>query len=220
MFHDDERSNRLRPGILNDFVGALLNDAERAAFLGLPASTRIRERAKIISPENLSLGEYCWIGENTVLDASGGLTIGEHTSVGLNCLVFTHSSWLANMKLDNRSGSDLIERKPVRIGKGCFIGGNSVIMPGVTIGDCVTVLPLSVVTKDVPDYCLVSGNPARVFQRYDQAWIDAEADRVRAENAARRAEAEARGEKPVWGSPAARSDPNDPYRPNRIGETP
>jgi acetyltransferase-like isoleucine patch superfamily enzyme len=218
MFLDDERSNRLRTGILNDYVSALLNDVERANFLGLPPSTRIRERAKIISPENLSLGDYCWIGENTVLDASGGLTIGEHTSVGLNCLVFTHSSWLANMKLENHSGSDLIERKAVRIGKGCFIGGNSVIMPGVTIGDCVTVSPLSVVTKDVPDYCLVSGNPARVFQRYDQAWIEAEADRVRAENAARRAEAQARGEKPVWGSPPAGPTPTDQNTSNGNGE--
>lgn len=206
MFSDDERSNRLRTGILNDFLGGFLNDVERARHLGLPETTRIRERTKIICPENLKIGEYCWIGENTVLDASGGLEIGEHTSIGLNCLVFTHSSWLANMMLENYSGSDLIERKPVRIGKGCFIGGSSVIMMGVTIGDCVTVSPLSVVTKDVPDYSLVSGNPARVFQRYDQDYIRAEADRVRAENAARRAAAQARGEAPVWGSPATRPD--------------
>jgi acetyltransferase-like isoleucine patch superfamily enzyme len=202
----DERSNRLRTGILNDDGGSRTHPFGRAHFLGLPPTSRIWERAKIISPENLRLGECCWIGENPVLDASGGLTIRERTSIGLNCLVFTHSSWLANMKLENRSGTDLIERKPVRIGRGCFIGGNSVIMPGVMIGDCVTVSPLSVVTKDVPDYCLVSGNPARVFQCYDQAWIDAEADRVRAENAARRAEAQACGEKPAWGSPPARVD--------------
>jgi serine acetyltransferase len=79
-------------------------------------------------------------------------------------------------------------------------------MMGVTIGDCATVSPLSVVTKDVPPYSLVSGNPARVFQRYDQEYIKAEAERVRAENAARRAEARARGEAPVWGSPALRRD--------------
>ncbi|MEV5817677.1 acyltransferase [Micromonospora harpali] len=206
VFSADERSNRLRTGILDDFVGGLLNDVERARYLGLPETTRIRERTKIVSPENLVMGEHCWIGENTVLDASGGLEIGDHTSIGLNCLVFTHSSWLANMMLENHPGSDLIERKPVRIGKGCFIGGNSVIMMGVTIGDCATVNPLSVVTKDVPAYSLVSGNPARVFQRYDEEYLRAEAERVRAENAALRAEAQARGEAPVWGSPARRRD--------------
>ena len=196
MFFDDERSNRLRPQILTDLVGQYLNDAERARLYGLPESTRIRERAKIISSEHLRLGEHCWIGEGAVLDASGGLTIGEHTSIGVGTLVFTHSSWLANMMLENHSGSDLIERKPVTIGKGCFIGGLAVIMPGVTIGDFATVQPNSVVAKDVPERCLVAGNPARVFQRYDQDYIEAEAARVRAENARKR-----EGGDSPWGAP-------------------
>jgi acetyltransferase-like isoleucine patch superfamily enzyme len=180
MFLDDERSNRLRGGILTDLVGQYMNDRERAALLGLPPTTRIRERAKIVNPERLELGDHCWIGEGAILDASGGLSIGEHTSIGLNVLVFTHSSWLANMTLQNHSGSDLIERKPIRIGKGCFIGGNSVILPGVVIGDFVTVHPLSVVAKDVPDRCMVGGNPARVFQRVDDEHVAAEVRRVRA----------------------------------------
>ncbi|HVW43161.1 MAG TPA: acyltransferase [Amycolatopsis sp.] len=196
MFFDDERSNRLRPQILTDLVGQYLNDAERARLYGLPESTRIRERAKIISPEHLSLGEHCWIGEGAVLDASGGLAVGEHTSIGVNTLVFTHSSWLANMMLENHSGSDLIERKPVSIGKGCFIGSLVVVMPGVTIGDFATVQPNSVVAKDVPERCLVAGNPARVFQRYDQDYLEAEAARVRAENARKRQD----GDSP-WGAP-------------------
>jgi acetyltransferase-like isoleucine patch superfamily enzyme len=207
LFFDDERSNRLRTGILTDLVGQYMNDQERAKLYGLPDTTRIRERAKVISPDRLKLGDYCWIGEGAVLDASGGMEIGEHTSIGLNCLVFTHSSWLANMMLENHSGSDLIERKPVRIGKGCFIGGNSVIMPGVTIGDFATVQPLSVVAKDVPARSLVAGNPARVFQRYDDEYIKAEAERVRAENKRRRELAEQRGESVVWGAPAGEFDP-------------
>ena len=203
MFLDDERSNRLRPQILNDVVGQYLNDAERARFLGLPETTRVRERVKIISPEHLTIGEHCWIGEGAVLDASGGLEIGEHTSIGLNTLIFTHSSWLANMTLQNHSGSDLIERKPVKIGKGCFIGGLVVIMAGVTIGDFATVQPNSVVAKDVPPRTLVAGNPARVFQRYDDEYIQSEVDRVRGENARRRAVAESQGsDTSGWGAPS------------------
>ncbi|WP_081893404.1 acyltransferase, partial [Actinoalloteichus caeruleus] len=179
MFLDDERSRRLRPGILTDLVGQYMNDSERARLLGLPPSTRIRERAKVVSPERLVLGDHCWIGEGAVLDASGGLEIGEHTSIGLNTLIFTHSSWLANMMLENHSGSDLIERKPVRIGRGCFIGGLCFVMPGVVIGDFVTVQPLSVVARDLPDRSLAAGNPARVFQRYDEEHVRAEAERVR-----------------------------------------
>jgi acetyltransferase-like isoleucine patch superfamily enzyme len=199
MFFDDERSNRLRPMILNDLVTQYMNDAERAKFFGLPESCRVRERAKIVSPGNLVMGEHCWVGEGAVLDASGGLEIGEHTSIGLNTLVFTHSSWLANMALENHSGSDLIERKPVKIGKGCFIGGLVVIMPGVTIGDFATVQPNSVVAKDVPARSLVAGNPARVFQRYDEEYIESEVKRVREENARRRAMSD---DASGWGSPA------------------
>jgi acetyltransferase-like isoleucine patch superfamily enzyme len=203
MFFDDERSNRLRPQILTELVSQYMNDAERAKFYGLPETCRIRERVKIVSPENLKMGEHCWLGEGATLDASGGLEIGEHTSIGLNTLVFTHSSWLANMTLQNHSGSELIERKPVKIGKGCFIGGLVVIMPGVTIGDFATVQPNSVVAKDVPDRALVAGNPARVFQKYDDEYIQSEVERVRAENARRRALAEERGASPNgWGAPA------------------
>ncbi|MET8848270.1 acyltransferase [Amycolatopsis sp. NPDC004625] len=203
MFFDDERSHRLRPQILTELVSQYMNDAERAQFYGLPSTCRVRERVKIISPENLKMGDHCWVGEGAALDASGGLEIGEHTSIGLNTLIFTHSSWLANMTLQNHSGSDLIERKPVKIGKGCFIGGLVVIMAGVTIGDFATVQPNSVVAKDVPPRTLVAGNPARVFQRYDEEYIQAEAERVRAENARRREIAESHGQDTSgWGAPS------------------
>lgn len=187
LFFDDERSNRLRPQILTELIGGLLNDAERAALYGLPETTRIRERAKIVNREALTLGDHCWIGEGAVLDATGGLTIGEHTSIGVNALIFTHSSRMANMMLENHPGNDLIERKPVSIGKGCFIGSGAIVLPGVTIGDFVTVQPASVVTTDLPDRSLAGGNPARVFEQYTQAHLDAEAARVRAENRRRTA---------------------------------
>ena len=185
MFLDDERSNRLRPAILTDVVGQFMNDRERARLWGLPDTVRMRERSKILMPELAKIGEYVYIGENVLLDASGGLEIGEHTSLSTNVQVLTHSSWLNNMTLNNRTGSGLIERKPVKIGKGCFIAGGVFIMPGVTIGDFVTVQPNSVVTKDVPDRALVAGNPARVFLTYTEDHFQNEAKRVRAENARR-----------------------------------
>ena len=48
------------------------------------------------------------------------------------------------------------------IGKDCWIGARAVILPGVTIGDCSVVAAGSVVTKDVPPYTMVAGNPAKV----------------------------------------------------------
>lgn len=153
-----ERAQRLRPGILKRLFGALLTDDERAASMGLPTGCRMREGAKILSPENLRIGEHCWIGENAILDASGGLEIGHHTSIGPHVFIWTHSSHLTNLCMDNRIGSDLIQRKKTLIGNGCFIAGPSVVLAGVAIGDKTVIRPFSLIEKDIPDRSLVDGN--------------------------------------------------------------
>jgi maltose O-acetyltransferase len=56
---------------------------------------------------------------------------------------------------------------PVTIGNDVWIGGNCTILPGVTIGNNVVVAAGAVVTKDVPDNCLVAGVPAKVIRKLD-----------------------------------------------------
>jgi len=58
---------------------------------------------------------------------------------------------------------------PIKIGHTCWIGGRSVICPGVTIGDNVVVGAGSVVTKDVPSNVVVAGNPAKIIRYLDGA---------------------------------------------------
>jgi acetyltransferase-like isoleucine patch superfamily enzyme len=154
-FKEVERNINLRPEILSRVLGQLLTDDERSVLFGLPEGCRIREGAKIISPEKLKIGENCWIGENAILDASGGLEIGSHTSIGLSVFIWSHTSHLTNLSMRNEMASELIQRKPTKIGNGCFIAGPSVILPGVTIGDKVLVRPFSTVEKDVPSRSLV-----------------------------------------------------------------
>ncbi|HPX12433.1 MAG TPA: CocE/NonD family hydrolase, partial [Syntrophales bacterium] len=71
FFNDDERNRNLRGQILQYFISSVMTDDERARLLGLPEGCRMRENAKIISPENFRCGKYVWIGEGAVLDASG-----------------------------------------------------------------------------------------------------------------------------------------------------
>lgn len=170
-FTDTERSRALREDILRRFLALAMTDDERATMLGLPAGCRVRESAKVIAPQFLECGEHVWIGENAVLDASGGMQIGAHTTISVAALVWSHESVLANLMMDNRSGNPWIVRKRTAIGAGCYIGGPCSIYPGVSIGDRVVVLPMSVVTEDVPSDVMVGGSPARVIRAIDEDWI-------------------------------------------------
>ena len=64
--------------------------------------------------------------------------------------------------------------KPVEIGNDVWIGGNVTILPGITIGNNVVVAAGAVVTKDVPDNCVVGGVPARILKNIENDVDDAE----------------------------------------------
>ena len=164
-FKEDEKNTALRENLIfKQFADKLLTDSERAAFYNLPETCRMRENAKLISPQNLTIGEHVWIGEGAVLDASGGLEIGSHTSIGLGVFVWSHSSHLANIEMANYPSSPLITRTPTKIGSGVFIGGPSVINPGVTVGDRTIILPMSCVTKSFEGNCILGGSPAKIIK--------------------------------------------------------
>ncbi len=80
-----------------------------------------------------------------------GVHIGEGSYVAFGAVVLTHDM-SRNLHAD------------VHIGKNCFIGGNSMILPGVRIGDQCIVAAGAIVTKSVPSHCIVAGNPAKVVK--------------------------------------------------------
>ena len=81
-----------------------------------------------------------------------GVHVGRHSYIAFNARILTH---------DRTRGLYV----HTRIGRNCFIGGESIILPGVTIGDNCVVGAGSVVSKDVPDQCVVAGNPAKILRR-------------------------------------------------------
>ena len=78
-----------------------------------------------------------------------GIHIGDESYIVSGAMILSH---------------DFITDKKSNIGKKCFIGANSIIMPGVNIGDSVIVGSGAVVTKDIPSGCIVAGNPARIIR--------------------------------------------------------
>jgi maltose O-acetyltransferase len=97
---------------------------------------------------------------NCVLLDTMKITIGSNVFFGPNVQVYT-----ATHPLDAIERRTVEFSKPVTIGNDCWIGGGSIILPGVTIGSGVTVGAGSVVTKNVPDNVLVAGNPAKIVRK-------------------------------------------------------
>ena len=154
---ESTRNDQLRVEIAARVASQILTDDERATFLGLPDGCRIREGAKILSVEKLTLGKGCYVGENAILDASGGLQIGDNCTIAASVFVWTHSSHLANLGQDNTPNSKLIKRNSTSIGSGVFIAGPSVVLSGSIIGDNVVVRPFSTVSGIVGSGSLVDG---------------------------------------------------------------
>jgi len=111
-----------------------------------------------------AIGAGTWIGAFTVIDGSGGLTIGEGCDVSSGVHIYTHSS--AKRCVSGRA-YPIVDRAPVTIGNRVFIGANAVINMGVTIGDEAVIAAGAVVTRDVPPRTVVAGVPARVIGRVE-----------------------------------------------------
>lgn len=128
-----------------------------------------------------------WLGRKSVIEsyccinnAVGDVTIGDYTRIGIHCTVIGPVCIGNNVNLAqgitvtalNHNFEDTTRRideqgistKPVVIGDDVWIGANAVILPGVTIGRHVVVAAGAVVTKDVPDYCVVGGVPAKILK--------------------------------------------------------
>jgi acetyltransferase-like isoleucine patch superfamily enzyme len=112
------------------------------------------------------VGEGTWIGAFTVIDGSGGLTIGRGCDISSGAQIYTHSS--AKRCVSGRR-FDQVEREPVTIGDRVFIGAGAVVTMGVTIGDEAVVAAGAVVTRDVPARTVVAGVPARPVADVDLA---------------------------------------------------
>lgn len=122
---------------------------------GFPANP-YNEHAWIIGDPVIGAGT--WIGAFTVIDGSGGLTIGAGCDISCGVQIYTHST--ARRCVSGRAHAD-VERAPVTIGDRVFVGANAVINMGVTIGDESVIGAGAVVTRDVPPRTVVAGVPAR-----------------------------------------------------------
>jgi len=107
------------------------------------------------------IGDDVWIGAFTVIDGSGGLTIGFGCDISAGVQIYTHST-VARCVTDRAAQ---IVRSPTTIGRNVHVGANAVILMGADIGDHSVIAAGAVVRENTvaPAYSLLVGVPARII---------------------------------------------------------
>ncbi|MGQ0535240.1 MAG: acyltransferase [Methanobacteriota archaeon] len=154
--HAQERWRRDLP-----FEELLFDRWERARALGFGEESSIYQSSVVLG--DVKVGRRTWIGPWTLLDGSGGLTVGDTCAISAGVHIYTHDTvaWALS------GGKAAYERAPVRIGDACYVGPHSLITRGVTIGDHVLVGANSFVKSDVPPNSIAAGSPARILGKVE-----------------------------------------------------
>jgi len=142
-------------------IGGRILQALAMTYLPLPSSFRVLlQRMK-----GVKIGRNVFLGPGCYLDPTRPnlLEIEDDVSLAGRITILTHSEPTAPLREILGQSARLFAK--VRIKRGTLVGVNSIILPGVTIGENCMVSAGSVVAKDVPPYTIVAGNPARVVGR-------------------------------------------------------
>ena len=149
-------------GLLDSILAQLLGSKGKNVWIAAPFF--------VDYGENIHIGNNCEINMNCVFLDCNKIVIGDNTGIGPNVQIYavTHPV-SAQERLSRRDDGEFPFWKsytaPVTIGENVWIGGGSIILPGVTIGSNTTIGAGSVVAKDIPPDCLAVGNPCRVVRK-------------------------------------------------------
>ena len=130
-------------------------------LVGLYSRTIIVTR----TPEaKIKIGNNVGISGATIY-ARKGIEIGDNTLIGGNVKILDNDFHPIEVEARNADIREKIGTKPIKIGKNCFIGCNSIILKGTVLGDGCVVGAGAVVSGKFDDGCVVAGNPARVVKK-------------------------------------------------------
>jgi acetyltransferase-like isoleucine patch superfamily enzyme len=127
-----------------------------------------------LATSRVSIGKNTLVGPNTIIDCVSKVTIGDNVLISYEC-VFSDSDNhslsyskrkddLENWRLGRQDWTD-VNMAPILVNRGAWIGARAIILKGVTIGEGAVVGMGSVVTRDVPPFTVVAGNPAKEIRK-------------------------------------------------------
>jgi len=125
---------------------------EAGEIFGIGQGVDFGTGANVVMKYCANLGPWCHIGGH------GIVTIGQHVMMGYHCIILTENHKYLT------EGYDGYNIKDVLIDDYTWLGHRVIVLPGVHIGKHSIIGAGSVVTKDVPDYAIVAGNPARIIK--------------------------------------------------------
>ncbi len=143
------------------WVGCIPSHILRKLFYQLAGikigrNSTIHMWAAFYEPKNIVIGEGSIIGDHAFIDGREKVRIGNHVDIASSVMIY-------NGKHDYEAEDFRPVFAPVEIGDYVFIGPRVIVQPGVTIGKGAIVAAGAVVAKDVPDYAIVGGVPAKVI---------------------------------------------------------
>lgn len=108
--------------------------------------------------KNITIGKNVFINSGCHFQDQGGIEIGGGCLIGHNVVLATinHDLYPENNRINHYA--------PIKLGKSVWVGSNSTILPGITVGDWAVVAAGAVVTRDVPPLTIVGGVPAKVIR--------------------------------------------------------
>ena len=110
---------------------------------------------------DISIGRSFSINCGALIDGRGGVRIGDNVMIGPNVVIVSSDHDIRRLDAPMTTLNHILN--PVTIGNDVWIGANAVINSGVTIGNGVVIGAGAVVTKDIGDYMIVGGVPARII---------------------------------------------------------
>ncbi|DAB40605.1 MAG TPA: acetyltransferase [Sulfurovum sp. UBA12169] len=124
--------------------------------------------SQFTNTENITIGNNVYIGKNANFDAAGGIEIGNGVVIAPHVTLYTRTHYYDGPSLEALPFDNKMICSPIVIGDYVWIASDVIILPGVTIGKGAVVGAGAVVSKDIPDYAVAVGNPAKVVKFRDR----------------------------------------------------